>query len=260
MEKEMLLTFIILIVATIFFIHGRIRSDLIALGSLISLTLLNIITPAEALAGFSNSVVVMIAGLFVVGAGIFTTGLADRIGHYLIKIGGNNENRLFLIILLTVGLFSAFMSNTGTVAVLLPVVVSVALTINVSPAKFLMPMAFASSIGGMLTIIGTPTNLVASQSLVENGYCRLHFFQLTPIGLIALVSGIIFLMTVGKKLLPQSTVRLAEQTSSLSVKQLAGIYKVYHSLHLLKIPQRLKMFVQTLKTYNLSTSLVLIVI
>lgn len=255
METEMLLTFIILIIATIFFIHGRIRSDLIALGSLISLTLTNIITPSEALAGFSNSVVVMIAGLFVVGAGIFNTGLADNIGKHLIKLGGENENRLFVIILLTVGIFSAFMSNTGTVAVLLPVVVSVALTINVSPAKFLMPLAFASSLGGVLTLIGTPPNLVVSQTLAENDYETLHFFQLTPIGIIALLSGTIFLMTIGKKLLPQTGEGLQEQTTSLSPKQLAGIYKVYHSLHLVKVPKHSSIIGKSLDTLDLTTNL-----
>jgi len=255
MEKEMLLTFIILVIATILFIHGKIRSDLIAVGSLITLTLTNIITPNEALAGFSNSVVIMIAGLFIVGAGIFNTGLADTIGYHLIKLGGNNENRLFVIILLTVGIFSAFMSNTGTVAILLPVVVSVALTINVSPAKFLMPLAFASSLGGVLTLIGTPPNLVASQTLIENDYKGLHFFQLTPIGLIALISGIIFLMTIGKRLLPQTGETLREQTTSLSPKQLAGIYKVYHSLHLVEVPKDSPIINQTLAQLDLTTKL-----
>lgn len=102
------------------------------------------------------------------------------------KLENNNENRLFVIILLTVGVFSAFMSHTGTIAVLLPVVVSMALNIKVSPAKFLMPLVFASSLGGVLTLIGTPPNLVYSNILVENGFEPIHFFQFTSISLVAL--------------------------------------------------------------------------
>src|SRR5699024_7732083 len=145
----MLLTFIILIIATAFFIHGKVRSDVIAERSLLALALTNVITPTEALSGFSNSVVIMIAGLFIVGAGIFNTGLAEQIGNKLIQFGKNSETRLLILIMLTVGAVSAPMSNTGTVAVLLPVVISIAISMKISPTKLLIPLAFASSLGGV---------------------------------------------------------------------------------------------------------------
>src|SRR5699024_667392 len=135
----MTLTFTILIITTIFFINGAFRADVVAVASLLALTLFGVITPSEALAGFSNSVVIMIAGLFIVGAGIFNTGLAKQIGNRLILLGGNSEYRLLIIIMVTVGVFSAFMSNTGTVAVLLPVVISIAMSMKISPAKLLIP-------------------------------------------------------------------------------------------------------------------------
>src|SRR5690625_315561 len=152
MSTELILTFVILLITTILFIHGKLRPDFVALGALLSLTLLDIITPSEAFSGFSNSVVIMIAGLFVIGAGIFNTGLAEEISNRLLKFGQGNELKLLLIIMLTTGLFSAFLSNTGTVALMIPIVVSMAIRINSSPAKFLIPLAFASSLGGNLTL------------------------------------------------------------------------------------------------------------
>src|SRR5690625_40207 len=134
----------------------------------------------------------MFAGLFIVGAGIFNTGLAEQIGNRLILLGKGSETRLLIIIMITVGVFSAFMSNTGTVAVLMPVVISVALSMKISPAQLLMPLAFASSLGGVLTLIGTPPNLVASNLMREQGYEPIGFFDFTPIGLVALTAGIIF--------------------------------------------------------------------
>src|SRR5699024_6948519 len=148
----------------------------------------------------------MIAGLFVVGAGIFNTGLAEEIGNRLIKLAGTNENKQLIIIMLTVGVFSAFMSNTGTVAVLLPVVISVAVSTQVSPAKLLIPLAFASSLGGVITLIGTPPNLIASNVVAESGYEPISFFQFAPIGLVALFAGILFMTTIGKRILPNHSI------------------------------------------------------
>lgn len=233
-DKDMHLTFILLSIATLLFINGKIRSDLIAVGLLITLTLLGIITPAEALAGFSNSVVIMIAGLFIIGAGIFNTGLANKIGNRLIALGQGSETKLLIIIMLTVGVFSAFMSNTGTVAVLMPVVISIAISMKISPTKLLIPLAFASSLGGVLTLIGTPPNLVASNLLTEHGFEAISFFQFTPIGLVALITGIIFMLTVGKRLLPKHDLSAIDQPAA-DPNTLAGTYKIYPFLHMVQV-------------------------
>ena len=135
----MMITFIILLIVTIMFVQNKYRADLIAMGSLLALTLFEVISPKEALAGFSNSVVIMIAGLFVVGAGIFDSGLAKKIGHTLLKYGGNSENKLLFIIMITVGIMSGFLSNTGTVAILLPIIMSIAFELQISPSRFLLP-------------------------------------------------------------------------------------------------------------------------
>lgn len=227
-------TFIILLITTLFFIHGKLRTDLVAIGSAIALTLFGIITPAEAIAGFSNSVVIMFAGLFIVGAGIFNTGLAEQIGNRLILLGRGNDTRLLIIIMLTVAIFSAFMSNTGTVAVLMPVVISVAISMKVNPSQLLMPLAFASSLGGVLTLIGTPPNLVASNLMKEQGFEPISFFEYTPIGLVALTTGIIFMVTIGRKLLPKGKNSQLE-AEQFDPNQLAGTYKIYPHLHIVRV-------------------------
>lgn len=233
----MIITFVILLIVTILFIQSKFRPDLIAVASLLTLTILGIITPEEALAGFSNSAVIMIAGLFIVGAGIFDSGLAKWVGNSLLKFGGNSENKLLFVIIITVSLFSAVLSNTGTVAVLLPVVMSMAFASQISPSRFLLPLTFASSLGGLLTIIGTPSNLIVSEVLVGSSLEQFGFFDITGIGIVALASGLFFMMTVGKRLLPKNDSTPAQNNKGISAGELAGLYKVYEKLHFIYVPE-----------------------
>ncbi|MCE7792122.1 SLC13 family permease [Salipaludibacillus sp. CUR1] len=236
MNTDLLLTFTVLIVTTLFFMWGKLRSDVVALLSLLTLLLLGIITTEEALSGFSNSLVIMIAGLFVVGAGIFRTGLAEAAGKLTIKWGRGNPFLLLIMLMILVAVLSAFMSNTGTVAVLMPVIISVALKMNESPSKFLMPVAFASSLGGVLTLIGTPPNLIASQTLADYGYERLGFFDFTPIGLVALITGILFLVVFGKYLIPDRIALKDGQSSSTAPDELMKIYGVTEKIYRVSLP------------------------
>ena len=152
-------TILILVVTAAFFVAGKLRSDLVALCSLLALLIFQILTPEEALSGFSNSVVIMMVGLFVVGGAIFQTGLAKMISSKILKLAGTSELRLFLLVMLVTASIGAFVSNTGTVALMLPIVVSMAVNAGSSPRRLLMPLAFASSMGGMMTLIGTPPQL-----------------------------------------------------------------------------------------------------
>ena len=177
MNVQLTLTFLIL-GATIFaFVTNKIRADLVAIVSLLAFVIMDILTPAEALAGFSNSVVLMIAGLFVVGAGILRTGLAGMAGQLLLKWSGNSELKLFVLLLIIVGSVGAFMSNTGTVALMMPIVVSIAISMKVSPSKFLLPLSYVASLSGLMTLIASPTNLIVSQLLVDRGYNKLGFLK-----------------------------------------------------------------------------------
>lgn len=163
MNVQLTLTFLILGVTIFAFVTNKIRADLVAIVSLLAFVIMDILTPAEALAGFSNSVVLMIAGLFVVGAGILRTGLAGMAGQLLLKWSGNSELKLFVLLLIIVGSVGAFMSNTGTVALMMPIVVSIAISMKVSPSKFLLPLSYVASLSGLMTLIASPTNLIVSQ-------------------------------------------------------------------------------------------------
>lgn len=167
MDAPIIITLSILAVAAALFMSGKIRSDLVAVGSLILLLLFDILTPEEALSGFSNSVVIMMIGLFVVGGGIFQTGLAKMASNKLLQLSGKSETVLLIMVMLVTSFIGAFVSNTGTVAVMLPIVVSLATATGTHPGRLLMPLAFASSLGGMLTLIGTPPNLVINNTLIK---------------------------------------------------------------------------------------------
>lgn len=203
MIPDMYIVFGILVVTIGLFVSDRLRLDLVALMALLTLLLTGILEPRQALAGFADPIVLMIAGLFVVGGGIFQTGVADKLGHWLGRIAGKSEVRLIAVIMLVTAPLSGFMSSTGTVAVMLPVVITLARGAKISPARLLIPLAFASLLGGMLTLIGTPPNIVVSNQLRAQGLEPFRFFTFTPVGLIMLAIGIAFMLLVGRKLLPQ---------------------------------------------------------
>ena len=194
----MWITIGILILAAAFFVAGKVRSDVVALCSLIGLLVFQILTPEEALSGFSNQVVIMMVGLFVVGGAIVQTGLAKMISSRILKLAGTSELRLFLLVMLVTSGIGAFVSNTGTVALMLPIVVSLANNAGVSPRRLLMPLAFAGSMGGMLTLIGTPPNLVIQDALTGAGYEPLGFFTFLPVGVVCVLTGTLVLLPLTK--------------------------------------------------------------
>lgn len=223
----MIQTFIILAVASVFFAIGKIRSDVVALCALILLIVLGVLTPEEALSGFSNSVVIMMVGLFVVGGAIFQTGLAKMISGKIMKLAGDSEIKLFMMIILATSVIGAFVSNTGTVALMLPIVVSLAAKARISASRLLMPLAFASSLGGMLTLIGTPPNLVIQDTLTEAGYEALGFFSFTPVGVVAIVVGVIVMLPLSKWFLSKKD-KTGADNGGKHVKSLEELVSEYH--------------------------------
>lgn len=205
MNIDMLIVFGILALTIGLFVSDRLRLDLVALLALLGLTLTGILTPGEALAGFADPLVITIAGLFIVGAGLFQTGVADALGRQLARLAGESETRLISAIMLIVAFLSAFLSSTGTVAVFLPVVTSMARRARISATKLLLPLAYASLIGGMLTLIGTPPNIVVSNQLQASGLSPFSFFAFTPIGAVMLALGIAYMLLIGRRLLPDRT-------------------------------------------------------
>ena len=225
----MIATLIILLISAILFVSGKVRSDLVAICALLALLLCQILTPTEALSGFSNSTVIMMVGLFIVGGGIFQTGLAKMIGSKVMSLAGNSETRMFLLVMLVTGTIGAFVSNTGTVALMLPIIVSMATGAGKSPRRFLMPLAFASSMGGMMTLIGTPPNLIVSDTLANAGYEPLGFFSFLPVGLVILAAGILFLLPMTKLLTPKEK-QSDSKKEGKSFKELVSEYGISSTL------------------------------
>ena len=234
----MLVTLIILLISAALFVSGKVRSDLVAICALLALLLAQVLTPAEGLAGFSNSTVIMMVGLFIVGGGIFQTGLAKMIGGQVIKLAGTSEVKLFLLVMLVTAFIGAFVSNTGTVALMLPIVVSMAAHAGTSSRRLLMPLAFASSMGGMMTLIGTPPNLIIQETLanaktnglVDSSVQDISFFTFLPVGLITLVVGIVFLMPLTKWVLTPKEKGKDTKTKGKSLKALVKEYGLTDNL------------------------------
>ena len=233
---EMEIVFIILLATTVCFAIPKFRSDLVALCSLLALFLSGVITVSEALAGFSSTVVVMLAVLFVVGEGISQTGLAGKAGSLLVKLTGNSEFKLLLFVQLLVAILGSFISNTGTVAILMPVVVSLSGKLNVHPGKLLMPLAFGASMGGTLTLIGTAPNLLARDVLINHGLPGLSFFDFTPVGLIILFTGIVYMWFIGRRLLHKPYEKKSSVADTINVSELLSQYKIDENLHYVQVP------------------------
>jgi len=209
----------ILAIAIVLFVTELLRVDVVAIGVVIALTLTGILTPNEAISGFSNSAVIIIGALFVVGGAISQTGLAGMIGRRVLRIAGTNERKLTIVLFLAVALLSSFMSNTGTVAVLLPAVVILARTANISPSKLLIPMAYGSLVGGAMTLIGTPPNLIVSEVLMNAGYEPFTFFSFMPAGLVLVFVGIVYMLVIGRHLLPDREQGLPENVTMPEPKE-----------------------------------------
>ncbi|NLY79987.1 MAG: SLC13 family permease [Lysinibacillus sp.] len=251
---SLILTFIVLGITIILFISNRIRGDLVAVMAILALVILEILTPQEALSGFSNSVVIMIAGLFVIGAGLMRTGLSGMAGKLLLKWSGNSELRLFILLLLIVAFVGSFMSNTGTVALMMPIVVSIALSIRVSPSKYLLPLSYIASMSGLMTLIASPPNLIVSQILADYGFEKLGFFTITPIGIIAAIVVILYLVIVRNKLLPNDNKGLVSGSSYiLSPKKIVEEYHLDDKLFKIYVPLNSKIIGKTLAELKLPT-------
>lgn len=194
---------IILAITIGLFVWGKFPPDVVALMSMLALYLTGILDVPEALSGFSNTTVIMIAALFIIGEGLARTGWTAMAGQHFVSWAGRSVPRLLVIVTLGASVLSGFVSNTGTVAALLPVTVSAAWNAGTLPSKLLMPVAFGSNTGGLLTLTGTPPNIIASNALVEGGFEGFSFFEFGLIGLPLLIIAIVYFRYVGYKLLPK---------------------------------------------------------
>ena len=196
-------TLIVLAVMAVLFVTEIIPLAITSLGGAITLGLMGIITPKVVFSGLSDSTVVLFAGMFVVGAALFYTGLAQKIGETVVSHAGTSENGLMLAIMLVTATMSAFLSNTGTTAALLPVVVGICAVAKIPASRQLMPLAFSAGIGGIITMVGTPPNIIVSGTLSKFGIEPFGFFEFAWIGIPLTIATIVFMMLIGKHLLPK---------------------------------------------------------
>jgi di/tricarboxylate transporter len=234
MNSDMWIAVSILSIAIVFFITDWLRVDVVAIGVMVALMLTGLLTTGEALSGFSNPAVLTIASLFVIGGAVMQTGLAGSIGQRILSIAGTNPGRLTFVIMITVALLSAFMSDAGTVAVLLPVITSLALSAKMSTSKLLIPLSFGALLGGATTLIGTPPNIIVSDILLEAGLTPFGFFDYTPIGLCLLLAGIVFMLLIGRHMLPDY--RPSQDVQRVETPaELMTLYQLSENLYRLRV-------------------------
>lgn len=182
------------------FVANRPRMDAVALLALLALVLSGILDAKEALAGFSEPSVILIAAFFVIGESLVRTGIALRVGDWLVDKAGKSETRVLVLLMLAVAALGSVMSSTGVVAIFIPVTLSVASRIGVSRSRLMMPLCFAGLISGMLTLVGTPPNLIVNAELGRAGYAGFAFFDFTPMGLVVLLCGVGYMLAMRRRI------------------------------------------------------------
>lgn len=234
MTIEIILVFLIIAVAVILFISDKLRVDLVALMVLGALVLTGLITPADAVSGFSNPAVVTVWAVFILSGALSRTGVANIIGNQVMRIAGDGQYRLLFLIMFTAAILSAFMNNVGVAALLLPVVMEIARRTETPPSKLLMPLAYGALLGGLTTLIGTPPNILASDALSENGLEPFGLFDFAPVGIVIMLVGLIFMVLVGHRLLPKRDT--SQYLKSSDDKDLERFYHLQEQLLVLQIP------------------------
>src|SRR5215469_3619908 len=223
MNTQLILVLALLLVCIGLFVVNRPRMDVVALLAIVVLPLCGVISVSEALAGFSDPNVILIAALFVLGEGLVRTGVAYKIGEWLVKKAGGNETRLLTLLMLTTAGLGSVMSSTGVVAIFIPITLGIAERIEVPPSRLMMPLSFAGLISGMLTLVATAPNLVVDTALRNSGFTGLSLFSFTPIGIIILAAGIGYMLVARRWL----NVRIDERSSGKSRRSFQDLIRDY---------------------------------
>jgi di/tricarboxylate transporter len=227
---ELVLTFAILAATILLFIFSSLRADLVAVLSLLALFLTGILTSGQALAGFADSTTIMVASLFIVGEGLSRTGITAQVGQILMQHAGNSEQRLLVVLMIATALLSIFISNTGTVAMLLPAAVAAAWRIGSLPSRFLIPLAFSASVGGLLTLMSSPSNILVADMLASSGAGQLGFFEFSLIGIPVTVVAVLYIALFGRKLLPRRKVGVRPVDLEGAMEAMAESYSLADKL------------------------------
>jgi di/tricarboxylate transporter len=252
MSSDAAIVFGILGVAGVLFASGRVRLDVTALLVVLALSLSGILTPREALAGFGDPVVILVAGLLVVGEMLSRTGVAFAMGRWLMRAGGASETRLLVMLMLAAGLLGSVMSSTAVVAVFIPVAITISAKTDLNAPHLLMPLSFAALVSGMLTLIATTPNLVVSGYLADKGLEPFGFFSFTPIGLAVLVMAVVYMVVVGRHLLPGDEVA-PPKSEARTLEDLWTGFGLEGRMHRLRVPGSSPLHGRTLAEAQIGT-------
>ncbi|MDH4570847.1 SLC13 family permease [Pseudomonas sp. BN414] len=234
MNFDLLMVLGLLVVAITLFVINKPRMDVVALLVIVALPLTGILDISHTLAGFSDPSVVLIAALFVIGDGLVRTGIAYRLGDWLVARAGSSETRLLVLLMLAAAGLGSVMSSTGVVAIFIPVALGVAARLKIAPARLMMPLAFAGLISGMLTLVATAPNLVVHSELRRAGLDGFGFFSLTPVGLAVLALGIVYMLLTRHWLTPRGSDQ-ADAVPRLTLTDLATAYALEERERRLKV-------------------------
>ncbi len=244
---------LLILIAVIFFLVTEwMPLEVLSLLVLGILSVVGIVTPQEALAGFSNPAVVTIWAVFILSGGLTRTGIANILGRQLLKVAGKRETWLVVVIMVIAGVLSAFMNNVAVAALMLPVVMDIARKTGHSPSSLLMPLAYGSLLGGLTTMIGTPPNILVSEALRENGLPPFSLFDFTPLGLLIMTAGTLFVAFLGMRMLPKRSVA---REASANRKDFQEQYDLKESLFQIRIPPESALVGKTLAQSHLGSGL-----
>jgi di/tricarboxylate transporter len=258
MTLEVFGVLLILALAVLFFITEWLRMDLVALLVLGALALTGLVTPAQALSGFSNPAVVTVWAVLILSGALARTGVAGRLGRLVLRLAGEGEARLLAVIMITAGVLSGFMNSIGVASLLLPVVIDISRRTDRPPSRLLIPLAFASLMGGLNTLIGTPPNLLISESLRSAGLQAFEMFDYTPVGLAVLLTGIIFMLLIGRHLLPERDI--VRELAAPGPEELKEHYDLQERMTFLRVPGGSPLHGSTLAESRLGSALELTVL
>ena len=257
MTFEISLVLGILLISLILFVSEIIRMDLVAMLVLGALAVTGLVGPNEAFAGFSNSAVITVWAMFILSEGLTRTGIANVIGMRVMRLAGRRESLMIVVIMVTAAVLSAFMNNIGVAALMLPVTVDVARRTRIPPSRLLMPLAYATLLGGLMTQIGTPPNLLISEALAQNGYEPFGLFDFTPIGATVMGIGVLFVALFGRFLLPKKRPARVRQASQRSLR---ARYKLQEQTFTVRVPKDSVLVGKTLAESRIGSATGLIIL
>ncbi len=253
MTPEILVVLALLLLAIVLFVSELLRPDLVGLLVLVLLAVTRLVTPQEAISGFSSPAVVTVWAVLILSAGLARTGVASIIGQRLLRITGTGEMRQIVIIMLVVGALSGFMNDIGVATLMLPIVIILARQTGRAPSKLLMPLAFAALLGGLITLIGTPPNILISDALGQAGLPPFRMFDYAPTGIPVLLAGVAFMALFGRRLLPDRDI--ARETARSGRGKLEEAYVLRERMFFLQLPPESPLAGMTLSEARLGSAL-----